>query len=65
VDRAVISVRGLRKRYGALEAVAGIDLEVLRGEIFAFLGPNGLRAKSLHIQRNQARSVPERIRSNP
>jgi ABC-2 type transport system ATP-binding protein len=41
VDRAVISVRGLRKRYGALEAVAGIDLEVLRGEIFAFLGPNG------------------------
>jgi ABC-2 type transport system ATP-binding protein len=41
VDRAVISVRGLRKRYGALEAVAGIDLEVARGEIFAFLGPNG------------------------
>jgi ABC-2 type transport system ATP-binding protein len=41
VDGAVISVRGLRKRYGALEAVAGIDLEVDRGEIFAFLGPNG------------------------
>jgi ABC-2 type transport system ATP-binding protein len=41
VDAAVISVRGLRKRYGALEAVAGIDLEVRRGEIFAFLGPNG------------------------
>jgi ABC-2 type transport system ATP-binding protein len=38
---AVITVRGLRKRYGALEAVAGIDLEVRRGEIFAFLGPNG------------------------
>jgi ABC-2 type transport system ATP-binding protein len=38
---AVISVRGLRKRYGAVEAVAGIDLEVGRGEIFAFLGPNG------------------------
>ena len=41
MDGAVISVRGLRKRYGALEAVAGIDLEVERGEIFAFLGPNG------------------------
>jgi ABC-2 type transport system ATP-binding protein len=41
VDGAVISVRGLRKRYGALEAVAGIDLEIERGEIFAFLGPNG------------------------
>src|SRR5919199_2602898 len=37
----VISVRGLRKRYGTVEAVAGIDLEVVRGEIFAFLGPNG------------------------
>jgi ABC-2 type transport system ATP-binding protein len=37
----MIRVRGLRKSYGALEAVAGIDLEVSRGEIFAFLGPNG------------------------
>jgi ABC-2 type transport system ATP-binding protein len=41
VADAVIAVRGLRKRYGAVEAVAGIDLEVRRGEIFAFLGPNG------------------------
>ena len=38
---AVICVRGLRKSYGAFEAVAGIDLEVSAGEIFAFLGPNG------------------------
>jgi ABC-2 type transport system ATP-binding protein len=37
----VISVRGLVKRYGRLEAVAGIDLEVPGGEIFGFLGPNG------------------------
>jgi ABC-2 type transport system ATP-binding protein len=37
----VISVRGLVKRYGELSAVAGIDLEVNPGEIFAFLGPNG------------------------
>jgi len=37
----VISVRGLRMRYGSLEAVAGIDLDVFPGEIFAFLGPNG------------------------
>jgi len=40
-QEAVISVRGLRKRYGDFEAVRGIDLEVMRGEIFAFLGPNG------------------------
>jgi ABC-2 type transport system ATP-binding protein len=38
---SVISVRGLRKSYGDLEAVKGIDLEVQAGEIFAFLGPNG------------------------
>ena len=37
----MVSVRGLRKRYGAVDAVAGIDLEIDRGEIFAFLGPNG------------------------
>jgi ABC-2 type transport system ATP-binding protein len=38
---AVVWVRGLRKRYGALEAVAGIDLEVPAGEVCALLGPNG------------------------
>src|SRR5215208_5352921 len=37
----VISVRGLRKSYGDLEAVRGIDLEVAGRQIFAFLGPNG------------------------
>src|SRR5947209_2218061 len=36
-----ITVRGLRKRYGALEAVGGIDLTVGHGEVFALLGPNG------------------------
>jgi ABC-2 type transport system ATP-binding protein len=38
---ASISVRGLAKRYGDLEAVCGIDFEVAAGEIFGFLGPNG------------------------
>jgi ABC-2 type transport system ATP-binding protein len=38
---SAISVRGLRKSYGDLEAVRGIDLEVEPGEVFAFLGPNG------------------------
>jgi ABC-2 type transport system ATP-binding protein len=36
-----IAVRGLRKSYGALEAVRGIDFEVQRGEVFGLLGPNG------------------------
>ena len=38
---STIRVRGLRKRYGDVEAVRGIDLTVRTGEIFAFLGPNG------------------------
>jgi ABC-2 type transport system ATP-binding protein len=36
-----IAVTGLRKRYGTHEAVRGVDLRVLPGEIFALLGPNG------------------------
>ena len=36
-----IEISGLRKRYGALVAVDGIDLAVRRGEVFAVLGPNG------------------------
>jgi ABC-2 type transport system ATP-binding protein len=36
-----VVVRGLRKSYGGVEAVAGIDLEIRRGEVFALLGPNG------------------------
>jgi ABC-2 type transport system ATP-binding protein len=36
-----ISVRDLRKSYGALEAVRGISFEVERGEVFGLLGPNG------------------------
>ena len=37
----VITVRGLRKSYGKVEAVRGIDLSVSGGEVFALLGPNG------------------------
>jgi ABC-2 type transport system ATP-binding protein len=39
VDAVV--VRGLKKSYGAVEAVAGVDFEVRAGETFGFLGPNG------------------------
>ena len=38
---SVLSARGLRKSYGALEVVAGVDLEVAQGECFGLLGPNG------------------------
>jgi ABC-2 type transport system ATP-binding protein len=36
-----ISVRGLRKSYDGVEAVRGIEFEVLPGEVFGLLGPNG------------------------
>jgi ABC-2 type transport system ATP-binding protein len=36
-----VSVKGLTKRYGEVEAVRGIDFEVARSEVFGFLGPNG------------------------
>ncbi|HDJ23176.1 MAG TPA: ABC transporter ATP-binding protein [Candidatus Aminicenantes bacterium] len=38
---AILQVKGLRKFYGKLEALQGIDFEVRKGEIFALIGPNG------------------------
>jgi ABC-2 type transport system ATP-binding protein len=37
----VVKVRGLRKRYGEVDAVNGVDLGIRRGEVFGILGPNG------------------------
>ena len=36
-----VRVRGLRKAYGDLQALDGVDLTVARGEVLALLGPNG------------------------
>ena len=41
VREPAVVVRGLRKVYEEVEAVAGIDLTIDRGEVFALLGPNG------------------------
>ncbi|RTL68258.1 MAG: ABC transporter ATP-binding protein [Pseudonocardiaceae bacterium] len=38
---ALVQARGLRKSFGAVEAVRGIDVDVAPGEVFGFLGPNG------------------------
>ena len=37
----ILSAHGIRKSYGGREVVAGIDLELARGECFGLLGPNG------------------------
>jgi ABC-2 type transport system ATP-binding protein len=38
---AAIAVRGVRKSYGSVRALDGVDLTVRRGEVLALLGPNG------------------------
>ena len=38
---ALVVARDLKKSFGELVAVDGIDFEVRRGEVFGFLGPNG------------------------
>jgi len=40
-EEPLVMARGLKKSFGDFEAVAGIDVEVHRGEVFGFLGPNG------------------------
>ncbi len=40
-DSFVVTARGLRKSFGDLEAVRGIEFQVRHGEVFGFLGPNG------------------------
>ena len=42
-----LSVQGLAKRYGRIEALAGVDLEVQKGELVGLLGPNGAGKSTL------------------
>ena len=44
---AALAVRGLAKRYGRVEALAGVDLEVRDGELVGLLGPNGAGKSTL------------------
>ncbi|HLV55260.1 MAG TPA: ATP-binding cassette domain-containing protein, partial [Actinotalea caeni] len=41
LDAPVVEVRDLRKSYGDVIALDGLDLEIGRGEVHGFLGPNG------------------------
>src|ERR687887_2347792 len=44
---AALAVRGLAKRYGSIEALRGVDLEVGDGELVGLLGPNGAGKSTL------------------
>lgn len=41
VPAPAVQVRGIRKSFGSLEVLTGVDLDVARGTIVALLGPNG------------------------
>jgi len=41
VNGPIVKIHGVTKRFGAVEAVAGVDLEIARGELFALLGGSG------------------------
>jgi ABC-2 type transport system ATP-binding protein len=44
---SALAVRGLAKRYGSVEALKGVDLDVGEGELFGLLGPNGAGKSTL------------------
>src|SRR5262245_29467443 len=47
MPEAILSVQGIRLRYGVLEVLRGIDLDVEDGGSFAIIGPNGAGKTSL------------------
>jgi ABC-2 type transport system ATP-binding protein len=63
VTEAAIEVRGLAKRFGEVEAVAGVDFTVADGELFGFLGPNGAgKTTTINMLTGLARPVAGTVR---
>jgi ABC-2 type transport system ATP-binding protein len=44
---SAVEIRALAKRFGTLQALAGVDLEVGEGEVLGLLGPNGAGKSTL------------------
>ena len=38
---AIVTIRNLVKKFGAVTALDGIDLDVNQGEVYGYIGPNG------------------------
>lgn len=46
----IVKVQGLKKSYGALEAVKGLDFDIFEGEIFGLIGPDGAgKTTTFHV----------------
>ena len=58
----IISVTGLEKKYGSVQALKGISFDVGRGEIFAMLGPNGSGRDHTTLSCGAAARAPARSR---
>jgi len=58
VSAPALRVRGIRKTYPGVVAVAGLDLDVRRGEVFGLLGPNGA-GKTTTLEMIEGLTVPE------
>ena len=58
IPESALSCRGLVKRYGETVAVAGLDLDVRRGECFGMLGPNGA-GKTTTVEIFEGLRVPD------
>jgi ABC-type lipopolysaccharide export system ATPase subunit len=57
-----VEIRGLRVRYGEVEAVSGIDLTIDRGSIVALLGPTTVDCNSCGAGWQVAHYAPRRVR---
>ena len=41
MDAPMVSLKGVHKRFGSLEVLKGVDLDVAKGEVICILGPSG------------------------
>ena len=58
MSESALRIRGLRKAFPKVVAVAGVDLEVARGEVFGLLGPNGA-GKTTTLEMIEGLTLPD------